>query len=343
MSEKLTRKLWIGGALWLSVATGAVAEPASPLCEDGECAPMISLTKFNTAEAYKLTDGKSEAIIVPSLGRVMSYRLVDGPNFLWVAPPKQYKPNEWKNLGGDKTWPAPQSMWDPWTGKGWPPPTAWDGASHRAEVITGGKLRTISPVAPGIGARIIREYGFNAQGELEVGQIVEKTSGSPISLSTWMVTQIVHPDAVFLPTNADSPYKNNFHWMAAPKKPVNTSAISPTLLMAQTSRDTDYKIGVDAPFVAIAAVKDGVAFVQRAANASGDYPDGAAGAGFPVELYNNSGHGLFYAELELLSPMRTYKTGTSFKHTVRWSLHRLSADDVNSAEVHNAMQKLLSS
>jgi hypothetical protein len=286
-----------------------------------------------------MSDGKSEAIIVPSIGRVMSYRQVGGPNLLWVAPPKKYAANEWKNLGGDKTWPAPQTSWGVWTNQGWPPPAAWDGLPHRGEVLSGGKLRTISPVATGLGARIIREYEFNAQGEFVVKQIAEKVSGAPISLSLWSVTQIVPSDAVFYPTNPNSPYKNNFHWIAKPDKEVTTVNLSPTLLMSKPTRHTSYKIGVDSPVMAMASVKDGVAFVQRANKPSGEYPDGALGAGFPVELWNNSGD-MYYNELELLSPLRTMKNGMRLQHTMRWSLHQLPSNDVNDAAVHVALEKL---
>jgi hypothetical protein len=191
-----------------------------------------------------------------------------------------------------------------------------------------------------MGTRVIREYSFNEQGEFVVEQSAEKVNGAPISLSLWTVTQVVQPDAFFLPTNPESPYKNNFHWIAKPQKEVSQSTLSPSLMMVRPTQETNYKIGTDAPITAIALVKDGVAFVQRASKPDGEYPDGALGAGFPVELWNNVSDGLFYNELELLSPLRTYRAGMSFKHTVRWSLHRLPSEDVTSPEVHQAMQTL---
>ena len=349
--------------------------PFDPFCATGECAPVISETKFEGREAYKLTDGKSEAVIVPSLGRVMRYGLVNGANQLWVSSNKTWKPGEWQNRGGDKTWPAPQTLWGTWNKQDWPPERKWDGDAHQAEVLSGGRLRTISGVAEGIGARVVREYSFNAQGEFLIEQAIEKISGPPVQMSIWSVTQIATPDAIFLPTNPQSPFKNNFHWIAKPQKEVSWSSNSPTLLQVRPSTQTSYKIGVDAPVTAIAAVKDGVAFVQRAARPEGDYPDGALGAGFPVELWNNVGPN--YNELEILSPLRTYKApvqsvasatnknarvkattrsdgfrelewqainekqiGTRWKHTIRWSLHRLPSSDVNAAELQNAIGKL---
>jgi hypothetical protein len=40
----------------------------------------------------------------------MRYGLVGSSNFLWNSPRKTYGENEWKNWGGDKTWPEPQ-LW----------------------------------------------------------------------------------------------------------------------------------------------------------------------------------------------------------------------------------------
>lgn len=359
-----SRKLGVGCCLLLN-ATAALAmaqkEPAfDPFCATGECAPMISETKFEGRAAYKLTDGKSEAIIVPSLGRVMRYGLVDGANQLWVSPNKAWKTGEWRNVGGDKTWPAPQSQWATWQKQGWPPSRAWDSEPHRAEVLSGGRLRTTSGVGEGIGARVVREFWFNAQGEFVVEQAVEKISGPPVQLSIWSVTQIAPPDAIFFPINPQSPFKNNFHWIARPQQNVAWSNPSPTLLQVRPHTQTSYKIGVDAPVTAIAAVKDGVAFVQRAARPDGDYPDGALGAGFPLELWNNTNP--HYNELEILSPLRTYKSnpravrvsqlpsgfvkiepsqiGTRWKHTIRWSLHRLPSSDVNAPDVQSAIEQL---
>ena len=55
-------------------------------------------------------DSRTEAVVVLEIGRVMRYGLVGSSNFLWNSPRKTYGENEWKNWGGDKTWPEPQ-LW----------------------------------------------------------------------------------------------------------------------------------------------------------------------------------------------------------------------------------------
>jgi hypothetical protein len=315
-------------------ASMAVAQPE--LCVEGECAPLIKESRFANRAAYTLSDGKTQAVIVPSLGRVMSYGTVGGANLLWhnkaaKADPK--KPNVWANFGGDKTWPAPQSTWGLFQKSGgWPPPREWDGMAHEAEVLPGGSLRMTSRLHAGMGARTVRTFSMSAAGELVIEQAIEKFSGAPLQLSIWSVTQIPNPDAIFVRANPDTPYKGGFHWIAQDKKqPLEASTVRPGLVHIKPVSGGHHKIGVDSLVVALAAVTGDLAFVQKSTRPTGEYPDGALGAGFPMEIYHA---GKDYNELEILSPLRTYfgskdgkKVGTRFSHTVRWSLHRLKATD----------------
>ncbi len=317
------------------------------LCVNGECDAAITQEEFMGRKAFRLSDTASEAIVVPELGRVMSYGLVGGPNVLYVDEKMQPKTNQWANFGGSKTWPAPQNEWATWQKSGgWPPPHEIDGAPHQYEVLSGGKLKTISPIHPGSGLRAIRVYSFNEKGEFVIEQTLEKWRGGAARHSIWSVTQIATPDAMFLPTNPDSAYQNRFHFIDAKQKNLaETEAISPTLMRVLPSNKNSYKIGVDAPRNVIASVKDGVAFVQKAGHPEGDYPDGALGAGFGVELYNNVAPA--YNELELLSPLRVYhanentqKMGTSFTYSLRWSLYRLPSPDAKDARVGKLMEDI---
>ena len=86
---------------------------------------------------------------------------------------------------------------------------------------------------------------------------------------------------------------------------------------------------------------DSVAFVQKSELPKGRYPDGADGAGFPVEFYVSGDPKMFYCELEILGPLKVFKVGGKSTHTVRWSLHDLPSKDVNSPAVVEAVQGLI--
>jgi hypothetical protein len=339
----LLRPLVIFGAA--SIVTVASADvPTSPLCADGECQPMISVVDYQKREGFKITDGKTEAIIVPSIGRIMSYKKVGGENLIWNAPNGVMRMWGWNNYGGDKTWLGPQNSWTIWHSP-WPPDTSIDDSPHEIEFITGGKLRMTSPLSPATGIRFVRTIYFDTNGELVIEQTAQKEKGAKVKGSIWNITQAIPGDAIFLPMNENSPYKNNFYAFYKGNDLQKAETINPKLLRVQpVSEGGGWKVGTDAPVSSLASVKDGVAFVQKTAKPEGIYPDGAVdNAGFPVELFINGDKDAYYAELELLGPLRDFSVGTKWTHTLRWSLNDMPSKDVTSKEVVEAVQNLLES
>ncbi len=83
-------------------------------------------------DALVMSNGVVEAVIVPSIGRVMQFRFVgESTGVFWenaALAGKSVNPasNDWGNFGGDKSWPAPQSEWPKITPRAWPPPVAFD-------------------------------------------------------------------------------------------------------------------------------------------------------------------------------------------------------------------------
>jgi hypothetical protein len=315
---------------------------------------------YGGRRAFRITDGRTEAVIVPALGgRVMRYGFVGGPNQLWNAPAdKPFRPDEWRNVGGDKVWPAPQSQWPGLAGNGWPPPATFDRAEHQATVLPAGRdgspprLRTVGPVMVGFGTRIEREYSLDpATGDLVIGQTLRKETGPAVQVAIWSVTQVPPPAGVLVPLNPQSPYKNNFYWFGGtPPKEARTEAASPNLLLFRPTIGF-YKLGADTPIAAVTAVRSAsgdsetgaTAFVIRARKAEGAYPEGAEGSGFPVTVWNQGEQepGARYVELESMSPLRALKPGETLSYPLRWSLHRLPSGDVDRAEVRAAVDTLL--
>lgn len=299
---------------------------------------QISRVTYQKRAAFRLSDGKTEAVVVPSLGRVMRFGRIDGVNFLWNNAQQSFKKGDWANWGGDKSWPAPQSAWPLSVGSTWPPHVSWDGDEQTARVLPSGHLQMTSGVWPVFGCRLTREFWFDGDGEFVIEQTAEKVGGAPVQMSIWSIAQTT-PDAVFLPTNPNSIYKNNFQWLVAPKTEAAVSAVNFGLLQIDATSADYYKIGVDAPVSAIAAIKNNVIFRLSSAKPAGDYPDGNC----PIEIF---GSGLdktqpqnHYIELEILGPMRVYRKGTKWTHTLRWSLHDLpaGADATTVQEVVNTL------
>ena len=310
-------------------------------CINGECEAAIVKTTYQNRPAYKLSNGAVDAIIVPEIGRVMSFGKVGGPNLLWNAEPSTIAKTGWKNYGGDKTWLSPQSNWKLFHGAdNWPPETVLDGEPLQADVLTGGKLRLTTGLSK-TGIRIIRTMYFDDNGEFVIEQTARKESGAPLKAGLWSITQVVPGQATFFAVNPDTPYKDGFYRFDNARGQ-NVELVKPNLARVEAAANGQSgKWGFDSPIAALASVRDGVALVQKAARPDGQYPDGADGAGFPVETYVNADPNTFYQELEILGPLQLYSVGTSYTHTVRWSLHDLPSTDANAPEVTAALEKLL--
>jgi hypothetical protein len=210
-------------------------------------------------------------------------------------------------------------------------------------VLPGARLRTTSGLWREFGLRLVREYSFAPDGDFLIAQVIVKESGEPRLHAIWNVTQ-VQPEAVFLPTNPNSAYRNGYHWYSQPHQDELIQTF-PGMLQYVPSQKSGLKIGVDAPVAAIAAVKNGVVFLERAPRPQGEYPDGALGAGFPVQLYDSGGTNAreHFIELELSSPLRPFRKGSRWKHTLRWSLHRLPSTDWQTPAAREEIERLLKS
>ena len=325
--------------LW-AIVVGAALAAAAPA--HGATLEKVAYLGF---AAYRLSDGRSEAIIVPAVGRVMRYGLVGGGNFLWNAPPDHKAITRWNGWGGDKTWLAPQALWPLLFGRTFPPDPAWE-KPQLPQVLPGARLRLTGSVSSA-GVRLTREFSMDAGGNLLIAQTAEKVSGRPMLLALWADTQVAPCDAVYLPITRQSVYKGNFCWMTRPKRQVAVKPVSATCLEVRPEFSTTvsnfYKIGVDARAASLAAVKDGVAFVQRASRPPGDYADSAPGGGLAVQYFHHGQKDLLvhYDELELLSPLHLFRIGSRWTHVVQWSLHRLPSGDLHSPATQKALESLL--
>ena len=302
--------------------------------------------KWNGYVAYRLSDGKTEAIIVPDLsGRVLTYRFVGGENVLWNGP-KTFKAGEWANWGGEKAWPALQGDWGLFYDPAWPPHPTYDGLPHKGETLPGGKLKTTGPVMEGFGVRAVREFGFDAAtGEFVITTTFAKETGEPRKIAIWNVTQVPQPEIIYLRANPNSAYKDNAAWFGPmmPKEAKKVTVTDEGLLTYTPTIAGGYKFGTDALAPAVAGVRGGTAFILRTDKKEGDYPEGAQGSGFPVTIWNSGGDDAAgrYNEMEVMSPLTAMKKGDTLTQALRWKLIRLPNADANSAESRAAVAAAL--
>lgn len=236
----------------------------------------------------------------------------------------QTDPGGWTNWGGDKTWLAPQSEWTEWSGRRWPPDVHWGDPQegpHTATWRPDGSLHVVGPVSPRTGLRLSRVYRLEGR-EWITEQSVENVSGAPIRVALWSVTNIARPEAVYMVPSPSSVHPKGYFESRTPAPEMPTRSWDGLLEVLTTNTHTQ-KLGLDTPWVAIAATRSGETLIQQAPHFPGQYPHGGNGAGSSVEYYDTGSDApVPYVELELLAPLTELTAGQSATLTMRWRIEQ---------------------
>jgi hypothetical protein len=297
------------------------AEPSGPeMPMSPPRSSVVSINYHGWPDAILLSNGLVEAVIVPTIGRVMQFRFAgsqDGPFWenpgLWGRRPNPGS-EDWSNFGGDKAWPAPQAAWRRLALRDWPPPRSFDGAPMKA-AIDGLTVTLISPEGPGFGMRVRRRIELAPDRPVMlITTSFDKITGSPLEAGVWVITQLKDPVAVYalLPDSAapDAGY-------------VRQSADLPTKLkrdneLLSLTRDPlkNHKIGTLAGTLVWIGPSEMVR-IDSALVPGGKYPDDGSSA----EVYTNADP-LPYVELELLGPLTRLAAGERMERLSSYILVR---------------------
>jgi Domain of unknown function (DUF4380) len=268
----------------------------------------------------------AEVVIVPSIGRVMQFRLRDqaligiqGP--LWENEAFQGKPFDpaapsWMNYGGDKTWPAPQEEWPTRHGRAWPPPASFDGLPLTL-TWEGETLVLTSPVCPHYGIKTERRLTLDPQHPfLRLETTYHKVSGSPVPVSVWVITQLRDPVLVAAPLLESVDMPGGF--VGQSKDRPSQLNLSGGLVTLNRRTDASTKIGLPGrSLVWIGAETVLKIDAMMPATKGLIFPD----KGSRSEIYTNPDP-LPYVELETLGPLVTLAVGEK----TRWAnVMKLSA------------------
>lgn len=301
--------LWLPG---VAVAQAPKAAPASSL-------QIRRMTYQGWPDALSLSNGVVEAVIVPAVGRVMQFRFVNEEgvfweNADWVGKPTDAASNIWRNFGGDKSWPAPQSDWPKITPRGWPPPVAFDAMPVQA-TVKGKTIELLSPVDPHYGIRVRRLIRLDARRPvLTITTTYEKVEGDPRTVAVWVITQLKDPQMVYVPLPATTGTATGYVLQSKTAPPSLTR--EGNLLALRRDAKTAYKIGTEAGTLLWLGETHALRIdAPRVPN--GKYPDENSSA----EVYTNPDPAK-YVELEMLGPLRTLKVGDRLTGTNVYTLAR---------------------
>lgn len=310
----------------LAILSGWVAAPETDAAEAS--ATRIDRTDFQGwRNAWRLTNEQAEVIVVPQVGRVMSFKFKDGENVFWSDRTLDGKQGDatgaaWINFGGDKTWPAPEAEWGLYTKRSrWMPPPAFDALPVTAR-SEGSQVILTSPIDPFYGVRTIRRISLQpGAAVMEIETTYERVSGEPSPIAIWVITQFNEPVAVYVPIPTASQFENG-HFIFG-EKPWPQLTVVDRMLRVPRDPATAHKLGSDADRMLWV---DGttMCLVSASRVPGADYPDRGAG----VEVYTNPDPKT-YVELETLGPLVRMSPGDRIQHTNTYTLFRRTSTDAN--------------
>ena len=154
-------------------------------------APIRPAAGLGWDETYTLDNGTASAVIVPAIGRLVSFSTGDVSNLFrideWCRGKLPTNPGEFFNAGGDWIWPVAQSRWPSFSenGNDWPPPPvmadgAWDCSAWEDADGARCAMLTRKYGAP-LNIIVSRLFRLEASSsELVVRQRIERTEPSDI-------------------------------------------------------------------------------------------------------------------------------------------------------------------
>lgn len=284
-------------------------------------------------DALVIGNGTVEAVVVPSINRVMQFRFVNEEGVFWendalAGETVDANVSGWKNFGGDKTWVAPQADWQSVTNR--KTPTVTFNAMPAAFTIRNNRIELVSQIDKDYGIRARRFISLDKRKPLmTIETFYEKLNGEPRPVSLWIITQLKDPLGIFVPVPTESIFILGYTKLRGlpPSLKLNNGLLSLTRdpeASHKIGSDSDRMIWVSERYVLLIAaprVKDA------------DYPDG----GSSVEIYTSQDP-LAYVELETLSPLKTMRVGDTLSATNTYTLKRRSRINVD-AEAKDTMKR----
>ncbi len=274
------------------------------------------------AGAYRLTNGTVQATVVPQVGRVASFSMVDGSGeLLWWNHAPDTKAS-WTNWGGDKAWPWSQDDWKAIWGGGWPPPAAMDGKPYMVTYLDVRSLRMISSVDEKQGLQLEYEIVLDETGTGATVRytLIRAQQTEGLGWGAWSVTQVRLPEAVLarIPEGSEPAVQN----MIPGKAWKQVLQVSENVLQFMRDPATNAKVGIDADRLLAVRGDWGLMITLQPGTTQGEYvPTEKAQLYVTPDAKDMSQGDPRYLELEFTSPRKPLsKVGDRVTLVTRWEL-----------------------
>ncbi|MDZ4200470.1 MAG: DUF4380 domain-containing protein [Kiritimatiellia bacterium] len=333
------KKILCCSPVWMCLIlglSGCLSTRRSRTGDLGDVSPPVRFT-----DTLVIENGMVRLAVAPSVGRIVEFGPVAGRNLLWLntegAVEELKKGTAWINYGGDKVWPAFQSMWArvlP-TGGTFPPDPALDGSAWELIEQQPRRLVLRSPEAPQLGIRIVREIELHESDPVVViRSTIERIAPSVFPVQVWAVSQALPAKYILMSVEQRFPqgplgreeYAIWGKWSRDVVTENITSLPDRRAIRWDPRHSGGAKVGTLGTWCA--AVYDDWVLVHRTSfDPEGSYPDASN-----IQVYADT----LYVELETLGPQKHPRPGESIRQTVVWEL--IPTDNREDAELIEAIR-----
>jgi hypothetical protein len=261
--------------------------------------------------------------------RIADYGFVDGPGIFGdgAGATRETPRGTWRAYEGHRVWAAPERFPETYTLDDRPPQIERRG--DRGAVVRRARDDAVS-----LQSSIAVELDATGTGVV-VQQTIENSGATTQRVAAWGITIVRPGGAALIPhpvrlsqRDALLPARTLAVWHYTELADARVAfGRRFTRMRCDPGNAAPNKLGAACERGWIAYVLDGVAFVVRAPYEIGAaYPD----LGSSVEVYTEGP----ICEVETLGPLTTLRPGEHVRHTVRWSLVRVPADDDETLAEH---------
>lgn len=302
-------------------ALGASADDLTPAFDaDVPVAPIAASAYAGWPAAFSLKNAACEAVVVPSIGRIVAVIPTDGSNLLHLAtalagrdPAMPELRDRWANFGGAWFWPVAQSHWATLQKAGSNPARlldgrAWEGRAWKA--ADGSRVcRLTIEFGPPLNCRAIRTVRVGRFGAtVRIQQRIERTGPSEIPVALWSVAQVASPLRVILP--GTPPLRT----VAFAAPPAGSDVAASGARVYHVELGGEHRLASDAPAHWIAADLGRHLVIQRMESSTNAAPDAATAIAYVHR-------GSPYGEIELTGKDHALAPGAAIENTIRLDIH----------------------
>jgi hypothetical protein len=286
---------------------------------------VLSLFSGSTAmdflgwtNAYKLTNGEVELVVVPKIGgRIMGYNFVGGTNVVDINPANKGKeiafnpPKQVVYYGGAKMWSAPQSEWS------WPPIAYWENAPHHIAQFGPHRLQMAGPDDAASMVKFTRDICLAPTGSTAtLHHYMDNVTSTQRQCAIWAINPAPLPALLLAPVGSSN-------WGDTAQYQTTNG-----VMYYQANPGSGGKIFVVTNRPWVAALQGTNLWVNW-----GEPPASMTFARneAPVEIWHGSVSGHAFVELELQGPLETLAPGAKASYTMYWALARTDGTGIDAA------------